>query len=65
MEKAQSMEQKPMLSSSRNGSESDVEPDQLSDSNKGRFGIHILFATFILKELVQGDSFFTLKNAIF
>lgn len=42
-EKAQGMEQKPMLSSSRNGSESDVEPDHLSDSNRGRFGIHILF----------------------
>ncbi|PNF14062.1 hypothetical protein B7P43_G03563 [Cryptotermes secundus] len=34
-EKAQGMEQKPMLSSSRNGSESDVEPDHLSDSNRG------------------------------
>jgi hypothetical protein len=41
-EKAQGMEQKPMLSSSRNGSESDAEPDHLNDSNRGRFAICIL-----------------------
>jgi hypothetical protein len=40
-EKAQGMEHKPMLCSSRNGSESDIEPDNLSDSNRGKFGIHI------------------------
>jgi hypothetical protein len=34
-EKAQGLEQKPMLSTSRNSSESDAELDHLSDLNKG------------------------------
>jgi hypothetical protein len=41
-ERAQDMEQKPMLSTSRNSSESDAELDHLSDSNKG-----LLFSMYL------------------
>jgi hypothetical protein len=42
-EKAQGMEQKPMLGMSRNSSESDAELDHLSDLNKGVFTVLSLF----------------------